>query len=74
MYGQAFRPTAMWVKFWKASNDARVVGVAASEAVGAELALSRSSQVAIVEEYERTTTCVSMVSIPVGILKDPSDS
>lgn len=44
------------------------MGVAVSDAAGAELAHSRSSQTTL-EESERTTRCVSMVSISVGILK-----
>lgn len=75
MYGQHLCATAKWDKFWKAANEASVVGVAISEASGAELAvgsnaraLSRSYQTVQVE-FETIMTCVSMVSISVGILK-----
>ena len=75
MYGQYLCATAKWVKFSKAANEASVVGVAVSEFAGAELAvdlslraLSRSIQEVQVK-FETTTTCVSLVSISVGILK-----
>jgi hypothetical protein len=72
MYGQYLCATAKWVKFWKAANEASVVGV---EAAGAELAvksslraLSRSHQ-EFQEKFVTIMICVSMVSISVGILK-----
>ena len=71
MYGQYLCATAKWVKFWKAANEASVVGVAASPELAVDLslrALPRSIQEVQVR-FETTTTCVSLVSISVGILK-----
>ena len=75
MYGQNLCATAKWVKFWKAANEASVVREAVSEVAGGELAVgsslravSRSYQ-EVQETFETTTTCVSMASISVGIVK-----